>query len=160
MINFKNKFHGITSLALMDLATIIAIYTIATKSILWSALYTLYVFFAFGIIIYVYCRKCTSRNNCSHVFIGPITQLMPKAKNYSYTYTNYFIVATLILVMIGFPQFWFIKMPSLAYLYWVIILVASVQIRFFVCTTCSNTACAMCKKQKPRLLGATSTKPK
>lgn len=147
MLNIKNKFHGFTSLAIIDLATIIAIYAIATESILWSALYTIYVFAAIGTIIYVYCRKCTSRNDCSHIFIGPITRLMPKAKTNTYSNYDYIIVGILIALMLGLPQIWLLKLHTLTFIYWSLIVIAGIQIKFYVCSKCNNTACAMCKKQ-------------
>ncbi len=135
------------SIALLDVATIFAIYSIAIKSILFSALYTLFVFVAFGLIIYTFCRKCKTRNDCSHVFFGPITRLMPESRSKVYSKSDYYITGLLVFLVVILPQYWLWQLTVLPYLYLGLLAVIGLQINKYVCAKCNNTACAMCKKK-------------
>jgi hypothetical protein len=142
----ENKLHGLMSLALVDLAVVMGIYCIMADKILYAILYTLFLFIGFSAIIFFFCRKCSSRNNCSHVFLGPITKIMPQAKRANYSPSDYFIVLIILLLIIGIPQFWLWKFSVLPIAHWILLLVAGFQIKTFVCKKCGNTKCAMCKK--------------
>lgn len=131
---------------LVDLAAIIAIYAISLESLLFALSYTIYLFLAFGLVVYVFCRKCKARHNCSHYFLGQFTMLMPPSKESAYKKSDYIIVLALLLPVFVLPTYWIIQLNILSYVYFGLLLVAGIQVNRFVCPDCKNDACAMCGK--------------
>lgn len=143
----KKRVHGIMSLVIFEIAITIAIYKIAVSNIIFAGLYFLIILLGFGVVIYSFCTKCSANKKCSHFFIGPIAQIMPKRKIGNYNVIDYLGAIVPITIILGFPQYWLLQSSYLFLIFWILIIITGIQINFFVCSQCSNNACAMCKKK-------------
>ena len=146
MTTIQDKFHGVFSLALIDLAFIIAIYSIALQSIAMAGLFTLLIIVGFGIVIYSFCTKCSSNKDCGHVLLGPIAQKMPKKEIGNYKTKHYLGALVPILILVAIPQYWIWQSLWSGISFWALFAIAGSEVNKFVCTKCNNRACALCKK--------------
>lgn len=77
----KSYFHGVSSLLMICIAIIIALFSLFDQSGVIIAGYILILIFAPVLIVYSYCSKCVCRGyQCGHVFPGKMTKLLPKRK--------------------------------------------------------------------------------
>ena len=83
MIN-KGKIHGLVSFAIFELTIVLYVYTIALKSLLFAAIYFIGCVVAAAVILFLFCAKCTTKNNCSHIYPGNLAQLFPDKLNERY----------------------------------------------------------------------------
>lgn len=148
----KNKTHGVLSISVFLIALLIAVYELLNVSLLIGTIYIAVILLGFTCIIYSFCAKCSCRNNCSHIIIGPITNLLPKRKTGNYSTKDYIYTFISILSILIFPQYWLWKTPLLIIFFWLLIAFASIEINLFVCRKCNNVACKMCKTKKVELV--------
>lgn len=144
--SIKNRIHGVLSLSLIDIATVIAIYVLSKTSMVVAALYLLTSVVCFGLIVYFFCGKCLSRNNCGHVFLGPITKILPSRKQGKYRATDYLMTILALLVFFILPQFWLWEFLYFALAYWLLVAVSLIEVQRYVCKTCHNSRCPNCPK--------------
>ena len=142
----KNRFHGLFSLALLDIATVLALYVISKASMVMAASYFLISVACFGLIVYFFCGKCLSRQNCGHVFFGPLTKKLPSREQSQYSFTDYFMTVFALLVFFTIPQFWLWESISFGIIYWILVVFSLIEVQFFVCKTCHNSRCPNCPK--------------
>ncbi|MEW5959780.1 MAG: hypothetical protein AB1801_18805 [Chloroflexota bacterium] len=134
------QFHGITSLGLVGIATILAAIALFQS---WWVLGLGYLALA-GLaglgVIYAYCAKCPCKAHCGHVLPGKAAMAFNR-KPGPYTPTELGILVLALLVLIGLPQFWLWPYTGLFVVYWLLNAIAMVQIRGVVCRTCNNVYC-------------------
>lgn len=143
----NSKFFGINSLFLFTAAIIIGLSVIYGVSSILGLIYLLLIPISIIIIIYSYCTKCPQKeNNCAHVFPGMISRFMPDREG---RYNKHDIMGTIIpvLVLILFPQYWLWQKKNLFILFWVLIIIAFIEIVVFVCKSCENRHCSLCRKK-------------
>ena len=103
---------------------------------------------SFLIVIYSYCTKCKCHEkNCAHLIVGPIAKFMPKREMNKYTIMDYIGVFIPILLIILIPQYWLFKSIILLFLFWILLIVAFIEIIGFVCKTCGNDNCLLCRNK-------------
>ncbi len=129
MDNKKYNVHGIISIVLIFISFGIGIASIAIYSVFVSLISALTIILAFITISIIYCSKCKCRDNCNHLIIGKISIRFSKFNS------------------VGLPQNWLIKNPTLIILYWGFIVLAGLEVYFFVCNNCLNDKCSMCRKK-------------
>ena len=145
----KYNTHGIISMVLFLISMGIGVASVAIYSVFMSLVSVLITALALIVVSICYCSKCKCRTNCNHLIFGKISVLFSKPNAGKYT-GNDLVIGTLlpILVAIAFPQYWLVKSPNLLIAYWVIMIVAGLEIYFFVCTSCFNDKCSMCRNKK------------
>ena len=144
----KVNIHGIISLLLILDATAVATISIAQQSALMAGIY-LFLFFASLVIISItYCAKCNCRGNCNHLIMGWVSKKLSKKRYGGYT-TKDIIFGVLVpfLPTMIIPQFYLYHNLLYLLLYWVLFGLAALEINFYVCRSCRNSKCLMCKRK-------------
>ena len=143
----KHKLHGISSLVLFVMAAAVALINVWVYSPWLGLLYiAICGFCSYGILL-AYCAKCIARlDNCSHVFPGRITRLLPKRKQGPYSFGDIAGTALFLGVIVLFPQYWLLGNTAALALFWVLVVTAVAEIFAFVCPRCENRQCLMCPK--------------
>jgi len=140
------KFHGIFSIALAGIAIVLGAYSIIRLSLVVGLLYCILTVMSFLLIVYSYCCKCTCRkHSCGHVIFGKIAEYLPSRKQEKYSYIDIFGVIIALLFIIGFPQYWLVRQISILFIFWGLLIVAGIEIFLFVCATCQNERCSLCR---------------
>ena len=141
-----NRFHGIFSVILAGIALTIGVVAITRTNIPMGVFDLILILAMFLIIIYSYCCKCPCREDrCGHVIFGKITKMLPRRNQGKYLLTDILSVAGALMIIITFPQFWLFKHRVLFISFWTLLIIAGVEIRFYVCTSCKNNQCTLCK---------------
>ncbi len=138
------NIHGYISILIFLIALGIGDYNFFKESVFWGVVYASVVVFGFMSISFTYCTKCIIRSNCKHFFPGLISQLV-KHKNKAYTKADFIVTIISVVLMIALPQYWLFEKIKYFIVFWILIIIAGVEVIFFVCKTCGNKKCAMCK---------------
>ena len=147
----QTNTHGMISLCLIFAAIAVALGAVVLKSPLLALIYLVVCALCFLNIVYSYCAKCPCRGkDCSHEFLGSLTKFLPKRKEGPYSFVD--ILSTLISIgaILIIPHLWLVyNIPSLV-LFWLLMIIAGLEIVFLVCPDCSNRFCFLCPgKIKP-----------
>jgi hypothetical protein len=135
----NQKFHGITSLILVAIATLIGLVTMWLSSWGWSGIYLAVMIIVPQVLLRTYCAKCACKAHCGHVFPGKVA--MAFAKDGPYTPTDFLIMGVSMLLLVGLPQFWLWQIPLLFGTYWVLTGIGLIQILLTMCPNCNNVYC-------------------
>jgi len=141
----KQTFHGVFSLLLFSLAIVVALISLSSQSFWLALLYLVIVGLSSCGILYAYCSKCSVRHdNCSHVIPGSLTRYFPIRKQGPYTFLDYALTILCLFVLVLFPQYWLLTDHIALLLFWILSVIATVEILVFVCRQCENVRCLMC----------------
>jgi hypothetical protein len=138
----KTRFHGFTSIGLVLIATIIAAVGMFRTSWALGVVYLAICAAAPGAILYAYCAKCPCKAHCAHVLPGKAAMAISRGSG-PYTTTELAVLAVAFLALMGLPQIWLWRYTGLFVAYWVLSIVAVVQIRTVVCRACDNVFCPL-----------------
>jgi hypothetical protein len=147
----QNNSHGIISFFLILSAIATALGAVFPRSYIMALMYLGVVLLSFLLVLVSYCAKCPSRiSGCAHVFPGKLTVYLTKRKEGPYSFSNILMTLLAIVAILAIPQLWLMyNIPSLV-LFWVLIIIAVLEIVFLVCPDCSNRYCFLCsRKCKP-----------
>ncbi|MFP4661673.1 MAG: hypothetical protein ACLFPF_05740 [Halanaerobiales bacterium] len=142
-----DRFHGVFPLFLIGLAIGMGIYFVIIDSRLVGLLYCALISISLNIVIYSYCCKCKGRNSCAHVIPAKIAEIFPERKQGKYTSLDYLGLVLSIVILIGFPQYWLFHNIVFLLFFWVLIIIAVVEILYKVCPKCENRECGICKSR-------------
>ncbi len=137
------RFHGVTSIGLVLVAVVIAAVTGFQSSPVLGLVYLLGCAVAPLGIVYAYCAKCPCRTHCAHVIFGKLAVAFTKRQPGPYTKTEIVVVLVALLWLLGLPQVWLWQYPVLLVLFWLLNVIAVLQIRLVVCRSCENVYCPM-----------------
>jgi hypothetical protein len=135
----NSKFHGITSLILISIATLIGLIAMTLSWWVLGLIYLLVVIIVPQVLLRTYCAKCPCKAHCGHVFPGKAA--MAFEKDGPYTITDFLILGVSILLLIGLPQFWLWQILPLFGIYWVLTGIGLIQILLAMCPSCDNVYC-------------------
>ena len=138
----KSKFHGIFSFTLMSLSYLLAIVIVYNSSVNFALLYILVIFVSSFLIVYSFCTKCACRGKgCAHLLPGKLAGLLPKREQGEYSKLD--IVGTIvgIAAIISFPQYWLWQQKIVFVVFWVVQIIAVLEVKCFVCGQCENHIC-------------------
>jgi hypothetical protein len=138
----KTRFHGVTSIVLELIATIIAAVVMFRTSWVLGVVYLAICAAASGAILYAYCAKCPCKAHCAHVLPGKAAMAISRESG-PYTTTELAVLAVAFLALMGLPQIWLWRYIELFVAYWVLSVIAVAQIRIVVCRTCDNVFCPL-----------------
>jgi hypothetical protein len=144
----QTNTHGLISLFLIFMAIAVALGAVFPKSLALGALYLVIVAVCFANILISYCAKCPCRDkDCSHVIPGKLTKYLPKRKEGPYSFAD--ILSTLLSIgaILVIPHLWLVYNIFSLVLFWVLIVVAALEIIFLVCPDCSNAYCFLCTRK-------------
>lgn len=140
------NIHGLVSLLLIIDAFGVALFSIGSQSSLIAIAFLLLFIGYFALVSVVYCSKCLYRNNCNHLIIGRLSMLLTKRKSGPYTKNDIlFGVILPFIPLLVIPQFYLIQNILHLAIFWLFFGLACFEIYFFVCKTCNNSNCMMCK---------------
>jgi hypothetical protein len=142
----KINEHGIISMILFFAAITLSIIAMLRESTLGTIIYLIFLLLGFISVIYSYCTKCTGRFHCGHIIIGKIAQRFPKRSQTLYTQWDYIGVIIPLLIILLFPQLFLFKIKWMFFGFWLLTILAVIEIKLFVCTKCPNSQCVSCKK--------------
>ena len=143
------KFNGITSLIFFAVSMLIGLYILWGNNINLAILYAILLLAAAVVIPFIYCTKCPCRKtSCAHVIPGLITRFMKDRDSESYTVFDWTVVMIFMGLLIVLPQFWLYENILLFSVFWILSIIAGVQILFFVCKTCDNKKCILCGQRR------------
>ncbi len=141
----SSRFHGIVSFAILDLTIVISLFAIAKTSLIHTVIYFFGSVIAGLSIILLYCTKCSCKSKCSHVLPGQLALLFKNRETLTYKPFDYLGTVIAGAFIILYPQYWLWNFKILFVAFWLLIIVAILQINQYVCTSCRNSKCAMCK---------------
>ncbi len=136
------QFHGLTSLGLIFLAVVLAALAMFMTSWLLGVSYL--VAGAVGLVgvLYAYCAKCPCHTHCGHIIPGKIVAaLFPARQPGPYTPAELIILVVGLLLLLGLPQFWLWHYMEFFIVFWLLTVIALLQIRTVVCRACDNIYC-------------------
>ena len=81
----SNKTYGIVGLAMFAAAFFTGLYGILPYSITAAGIYLVGSTAVYLIFVYAFCAKCPVRNDCNHVVMGRLTQLVPARATGAYS---------------------------------------------------------------------------
>lgn len=142
------NLHGIISIILAFSAFGLGAIQISFSSVLTSVVYLLIIFIFVLITAKNYCAKCNSREYCNHYIFGKISVFLTEPDSSEYKMSDYLSVGVTLISVILFPQFWLFENPVLLLIFWFLLIVAGLEIYFYVCNRCINKKCAICGKLK------------
>jgi hypothetical protein len=137
------QFHGITSLGLVLLATIIGAVAIFLASWLLGLLYLLLCAGISTAVLYAFCAKCPCRTHCGHIFPGKLAGIFGHRRPGPYSTLELGVVLVGLLALFGLPQFWLWHIPGLLVAFWLLIAIGLTQIRTVLCRRCNNRFCPL-----------------
>ena len=137
----SKKIHGLTSLGLVLIALVLAARILFQEAVGLGVGYLVLSGSAILVVLYAFCSKCSSRDNCGHVFPGMMARMFKNRKTGPYTKAEFLWTILSLLFIIGFPQVWLWRNLGLLVLFWALILAAVVEIRLAVCRACDNIHC-------------------
>jgi hypothetical protein len=137
----RGQFHGIASIGLVLVATVIAIVAMFRTSLALGVGYLVVCAVAPGVILYAYCAKCPCRTNCGHVFPGKLATTFTNRQPGPYTTVELVATGLALLLLLGLPQVWLWRYTWSFIAFWALNAIALVQIRAFVCRVCDNAYC-------------------
>ncbi|MTI81107.1 MAG: hypothetical protein FH758_09500 [Firmicutes bacterium] len=138
------KFHGFISLILIVIAVIFGAVIISRVSPLWAVVYLILSMISALLIVYSFCSKCPCNAvSCGHFFPGKIAQVLPKREEGLYGALDYVGVLASFIILFLFPQYWLRNEIILITIFWGLVLIALLDIAFFVCKGCENKYCPL-----------------
>ncbi len=148
------KIPGLSSIALMFIAIVLADIRLFTISITSGVIYTVLIPILFLFVLYCYCRKCphsangATKGTCRHVILGKITSsLFGNSKPAKYTIKEILSALIPLLILIAFPQYWLFRDITLFIVFWILMLAAGIIVRTGVCPGCKNVNCGFCPNE-------------
>ena len=148
----KQPFHGVLSLLIFVVAVAIALTTLWNQSIWLGLFYLAITGLSSCGILFAYCGKCSVRlDNCSHVFPGRLTRVLPQRKQGPYSFGDITATGLFFVVIVVFPQYWLLQNMTAMILFWLLVIFALVEILVFVCRQCENSGCLICPNKMDTL---------
>jgi len=147
MGNQKYNIHGIISIVLFLISFGIGVVSVSLQTLILGIFYLLLIVLAFIVTAIFYCSKCLCRDHCNHIFIGKISILFSKKKAISYNVFDIILGITPMIAAIVFPQFWLIQNPIMFVSFWCFLIIAGLEVYFYVCNKCRNFNCKMCRNK-------------
>jgi hypothetical protein len=138
----SKRYHGVTSLALMALATVIAAVVMFQTSWVLGVVYLVVCVAASGTVVYAYCAKCPCKARCAHVLPGKAALAFERQPG-PYTRTELLALLVAFLLLMGLPQLWLWRYSGLFVAYWSWSAIALVEVRANVCRSCDNVHCPL-----------------
>ncbi len=135
----NTNFHGITSLILIAISTLIGLTAMTLSSWIWGGIFLVIMILTPQMLLRTYCAKCPCKAHCRHVFPGRAA--MAFEKDGPYTLTDFLIIGISVLLLIGLPQFWLWQNLFLFGVYWVLSGIGIAQILLTMCPRCNNVYC-------------------
>ena len=141
-----SQTHGLVSLALIGGCVILGA---AAMFLEWWMLGVAYlsssVIAAFS-IVYGFCSKCPSQDQCGHLLPGRLARVFRREPS-PCTALEIATVAVACLILFGVPQLYLWRQPALFVIFWGMAIFAGIKIRCCVCPACANRFCpAYCGK--------------
>ncbi len=136
----KAQTHGVLSLGLFGICVILGAAAMFAQTWLLGVTYLSSCVLAVFSIVYGFCAKCACQDECGHVLPGKLARLFRREPS-PYSALE---IATLLLaglILFGVPQLWLWKQPALFVIFWVMAIIAGIDIRRCVCTACTNRFC-------------------
>lgn len=131
----------------------IGIAGLLSVSIKLAILYTLLTIVSLVLIIFSYCGKCTCRlERCSCILPGKFTRYLPARKQQKYSRLDIIAVMLGFSVITLFPQYWLFQNKTLLVLFWILLFLAHLQIRLFVCGSCENLNCPVLPEKQKNII--------
>ena len=140
------NLHGIVSLILLNTAVLAALVCLFFIFRMAGLVYLGIISVAIPSILFAYCAKCEARDqHCSHLLPGKIIRWLPTRKQGPYTAADIIVTALSLAAIIVFPQFWLWQNKAMLFIFWALVIVATIEILLRVCPNCRNQNCMMCK---------------
>lgn len=138
------KQHGVLSLILVFLAIAVGTISIAGSSKYYALIYIIISLISFLIVVFSFCAKCPCRQKeCGHVLPGKLTKILPERVKAPYNTRDYCGVLIPLLLIIAIPQFWLVNRLLLLVVFWVLMIIALLDIGLKVCKGCGNKDCPL-----------------
>ena len=145
----RTKFHGIFSLCLLYVSIAIGLVSIFYESENLGLIYGAVIVISPLIIVYSYCTKCLCRGeSCGHLFPGKLAKILPFKEQKRYTFMDIMCVVMPVAALLAFPQFWLWRHTFILIVFWVLIAMSILEIRYYVSSNCTNELCLICKNTK------------
>ena len=142
----KAQSYGTISLGLIATDISLAVVIIFEASWVWGIMYLVICLVSSVSILYAFCAKCSCREHCGHVLPGKASGIFKNRLQGPYSPFELIITCLALLLLVGTPQPWLMKNVLVMVFFWMIILIAVIQIRAVVCKACDNVCCPINSK--------------
>jgi hypothetical protein len=133
--------HGWISIVLMGLIVATGSIAIFRENRLMPLAYLFFLSTGMVGVLYAFCTKCACKDSCRHIFLGPLSRLLPCREVAPYTIGDILMTVAGFSPMVVFPQYWLLKQKPLLVLFWQLTAALVVEITVFICRGCGNTHC-------------------
>lgn len=100
------------------------------------------------VTVAIFCSKCSARDRCGHVVLGPIARLMRKElKTGPYTSAELTLTSIALVLIFLLPPSWLWRFPLALGGFCLLFLLGSIDVRARVCPACANEACPLSAKR-------------
>ena len=140
--------HGWISLILMGLIVAVGSLAICRENPVMLFAYLLFCAAGMVGVLYSFCAKCSCRDVCRHLFLGPLTRLLPRREVSPYTVRDTVMTVAGMAPVILFPQYWLFVRKPLLILFWQLSAALVAEILLFVCRGCTNRHCPVNRTEK------------
>jgi len=138
--------HGVVSLCLMAAALMLGLAGLFLANSAVVLLYAVLLVFMPLVVTYNYCAKCPcARDGCGHVVPGWIASRLFRRTPGPYTPLDYIGTFVPFAAIVAMPQAALWRHTGLFTAYWALMAAAMVEIAAFVCPSCGNVNCILCR---------------
>jgi hypothetical protein len=135
------QFHGLSSIGLILLAVATAAVMAFQTSWLLGAGYMALSLLSSAAMVYAFCAKCPCQARCGHVLPGKLAARFTNRRPGPYTRVELAVVVVAGLLLAGWPQLWLWPHTGPFFIFWLLVVLALLQIRVYVCRACDNRYC-------------------
>ena len=139
----SDRTYGIVGLAMFAAAFCTGLYAILPYSIIAAGIYLVGSTAVYLIFVYAFCAKCPVRNECNHVVMGRLTQLVPARTTGAYSRSDLLGTVVFFGFVALFPQYWLIRNPMLMLVFWMLFFGNLAITHSRCCKGCGNTCCPL-----------------
>ncbi len=145
----SNMFHGKLSIALVGVALLLGLIALIRVKSAVTIIYVILLFVSPFSIAYFYCRNCPNcGDQCPHVLFGRIAALFGAKNPTAYKPVEVIFALLPFACAVIIAQFGLVHRMGLLVSFWVLFLIALIEILLEVCPTCTNEMCALYKRKK------------
>jgi hypothetical protein len=138
------RVYGVLSLVAFAGAVVVAALAGWRESPALGVAYAAVAVVSLLVTVAIFCTKCSVRDRCGHVVLGPIARLMRRELRAGPCTSTELTLTSIALVLIFLlPLGWLWRSPIALGGFCLLLLLGSIDVRARVCPACGNAACPL-----------------
>ncbi|MHB8060331.1 MAG: hypothetical protein ACYDHO_05815 [Gaiellaceae bacterium] len=140
------RVYGVLSLVAFAGAVVVAALAGWRESAALGIAYAAIATVSLLVTVAIFCTKCSARDRCGHVVLGPIARLMRKELRMGpYTGAELALTSIALVLIFLLPLGWLWRFPLALGAFGLLLLLGSIDVRARVCPACANAACPLAR---------------